>query len=122
VPNIALVPILAPVTNPDVCPFWDERWEVRTRPLGCYVSTITFLTCLGSVFGTLLVLLLMVGISRGVRFMGRVWRGREEGWWRLYDRNWNCRPSWRIWRGGRGVVGSEENGETRPLLGSGDLG
>lgn len=38
-----------------VCPSAAERFELRTRPLSCSVSTLTALTAVVSVFATLLV-------------------------------------------------------------------
>jgi hypothetical protein len=119
VPNIHAIPLLAPLTDPDICPYWNERWEVRTRTLGCHVSTITFLTAVGSVLGTLVFLGLVWGLVKMGRWGRKVWRGREEGWWRAW--RWNPSLRWR-WRGAwrRGVRGEEtercEDGETRPLL------
>jgi len=61
VPNTSKIQILAPIGNPDICPLWSERWELRTRPLGCHISTITFLTCIVSVLSTFVVILLIWG-------------------------------------------------------------
>ena len=58
-PNLAGVPILAPITSDSICPLGPkERWELRCRPLGCAVSTTTLLTCVVSVVSTLAVLVL----------------------------------------------------------------
>ncbi|EGD98290.1 hypothetical protein TESG_05669 [Trichophyton tonsurans CBS 112818] len=55
VPNTSPFPLLAPLTNNSICPLGTkERWEIRTRPFGCAVSSATFLTCIVSVIGTLL--------------------------------------------------------------------
>ncbi|ERS99838.1 hypothetical protein HMPREF1624_03203 [Sporothrix schenckii ATCC 58251] len=60
VPNDYRIPALAPAWEGDfVCPHWAERWELRTRPLGCQVSTITSLTALVAGSSTLLVALLL---------------------------------------------------------------
>ncbi|ORY66262.1 uncharacterized protein BCR38DRAFT_313518, partial [Pseudomassariella vexata] len=60
VPNSNRIPLLAPAEDKNVCPHWAERWEIRTRPLGCQVSTITTLTALVSIFSTLFVVVLTV--------------------------------------------------------------
>ncbi|KAH8603082.1 hypothetical protein B0O99DRAFT_498868 [Bisporella sp. PMI_857] len=81
VPNLSKVHILAPISNPDICPHWQERWELRARPLGPHVSTITFLTCIVSVCTTLLT----IGIlASGIKLFGLIrnrWR-KNEGWWK----------------------------------------
>ncbi len=75
VPNEHLIPALAPAWAGDlVCPYWAERWELRTRPLGCQVSTITSLTALVAGSGTLLVALLLWLLVVGVR------RARRRQW------------------------------------------
>lgn len=82
IPNTASIQLLAPIGNPDVCPHWAERWELRTRPLGCYVSTITFLACIVSILSTFFVIGLAVTGFKFGRWVRRKWKGREEGWWR----------------------------------------
>lgn len=53
VPN--RIGILEPVIQDSdlVCPLWSEGWELRSRSLGCHVSTITLLTCITTVFVTI---------------------------------------------------------------------
>ncbi|KAI0416136.1 hypothetical protein F5X98DRAFT_376117 [Xylaria grammica] len=54
VPNTHQIQFLAPAWEGDTtCPHWAERWEIRTRPLGCQVSTITTLTSLVTIVCTL---------------------------------------------------------------------
>ncbi|TVY30381.1 hypothetical protein LHYA1_G000463 [Lachnellula hyalina] len=96
VPNTSKIPILAPIHNPDICPLWSERWELRTRPLGCHVSTITFLTCIISVLATFLAVgAAVVGFKVGWRIQAN-WKTRSEGWWKVWSL---YRPGW--WRGWR---------------------
>ncbi|RAL10402.1 uncharacterized protein BO97DRAFT_372507, partial [Aspergillus homomorphus CBS 101889] len=53
VPNPSRFPILAPFGSSGICPLGPkERWELRALPFGCQVSTITFLTAVGAVVGT----------------------------------------------------------------------
>ncbi|KAL2138701.1 hypothetical protein VTI28DRAFT_6355 [Corynascus sepedonium] len=130
VPNTASIPLLAPAYDEQICPHWSERWELRTRPLGCQVSSITALSVLVAVASTLAVVgFIRVGVV--------VWRhGRRK----IRTRNWG--DQWRAWRarrserergarwvfgrnsngdrGGRGdrVVGGGGAGEEEPLLGS----
>jgi hypothetical protein len=83
VPNDYLIPALAPAWEGDyVCPYWAERWELRTRPLGCQVSTITSLTALVAGSGTLVVALLLWLLVVVVRRLRRV--------------RWYSIPSWRF--------------------------
>ncbi|PYH95950.1 hypothetical protein BO71DRAFT_191395 [Aspergillus ellipticus CBS 707.79] len=121
VPNPTHFPILAPLASEGICPLGsDERWELRALPFGCQVSTITFLTGVGSVVGTLAGLGILVLVAWVVRVVGKKWR---EGKY-LGGTGW--RGSYR-WLGLRGVPvvepDEEEDGgnhvedERRPLLG-----
>jgi hypothetical protein len=92
-----LLPLLTPIGNPDICPLWYERWELRARVTGCYVSPLTFFVFLGSIAGTLLFVALVWATVWLVRWL----KQREMGWWRCWRRR--------------------QTEETRPLLeGSGD--
>lgn len=113
VPNNYTIPALAPAYNEDICPHWAERWEIRTRPLGCQVSTITSLTSIVSIVATLLVVLLVFWVTRGIKRLNRFRRENPE-WWRERKASWRGRlPRW--------VVRSREEGrdarEEEPLLG-----
>jgi len=113
IPNLSPLQIFAPVVNPDICPLWSERWEVRTKGLGCHVSTITLLACVVSVVSTFAVIGLAVEGLRMGRWMRRRWKGRGEGWWRVW--RWDV---WRFWRWGARSVdkrGRDEE-ERAPLL------
>ncbi|KAI0102161.1 hypothetical protein GGR51DRAFT_297231 [Nemania sp. FL0031] len=84
VPNNHPVQFLAPAWEGDTtCPHWAERWEIRTRPLGCQVSTITTLTSLVTVACTLsfVFLLWLAGVAarRLVAF-----NSKHPGWWRVW--------------------------------------
>lgn len=110
-PNTYAVPALAPAFDEDVCPHWAERWELRTRPLGCQVSTITSLTSLVSVASTLLLVLLIVVLVRSIRWLRRL-NARYPGWWRVWETGWpSMRLPWRRKKQGGGA------GDTEPLLG-----
>ncbi|KAI0428948.1 hypothetical protein F5Y09DRAFT_272555 [Xylaria sp. FL1042] len=66
VPNSYKIQLLAPTWEGDAtCPHWAERWEIRTRPLGCHVSTVTTLASLVTIACTLLFgfLLWLAGIA-----------------------------------------------------------
>lgn len=88
VPNKYPIPFLAPLYDEKICPAKQERWELRTRPLGCDCSTTTTISVIVSVVGTLLVvalafltILVAIRIRRYVAEKAR-WRsassGREE--------------------------------------------
>ncbi|KAK3904324.1 hypothetical protein C8A05DRAFT_13798 [Staphylotrichum tortipilum] len=114
VPNTHPIPLLAPAYDEHVCPHWTERWEVRTRPLGCHVSTITALSVLVSVASTLVVLGVLgvvVACCRRVSARGRGGGGvpPAEGGWR------GLGTGWRVVVEGRAVEGRGREGE--PLLG-----
>ncbi|KAK1705564.1 hypothetical protein BDP67DRAFT_583090 [Colletotrichum lupini] len=61
VPNSYAIPLLAPAYDENICPHWAERWELRTKPLGCQVSTITSLTSIISIVSTFIVVLTRTG-------------------------------------------------------------
>ncbi|KAH0611991.1 uncharacterized protein H6S33_010043 [Morchella sextelata] len=65
-----------------------ERFELRTKPLGCKVSTVTALTAVISVLSTLLLVGIIFAVVRYHASVGSLWR--------------------RIWRRNSG---EEENGE-----------
>jgi len=83
VPNKYPVQLLAPAYDEQICPHWAERWEIRTQPFGCQVSTITTLstaTAIASTLAVLLVLNILVLLCRcAVRGMSRhkAWRRRH---------------------------------------------
>lgn len=88
--------MLAPFFNPDICPKWQERWELRSRPLGCHVSTITLLTCIISVLSTFVVIGLVAIAVKAIRAAQAQWKTRSEDWWRVWR---HYSPGW--WRGWR---------------------
>ncbi|KAI0385925.1 hypothetical protein F5Y04DRAFT_245063 [Hypomontagnella monticulosa] len=99
VPNSHKIPLLAPAWNETICPHWAERWEIRTRPLGCQVSTITTLTSLVSVASTLVLVLLVTLLVLGIRRL-RVYGGKNPGWWKVWTYDWRGRVlGWWRWIG-----------------------
>ncbi|KYK56024.1 hypothetical protein DCS_07990 [Drechmeria coniospora] len=100
VPNSYGIPLLAPASNPNICPHPAERWELRTVPFGCHVSSVTVVTASIAIIVTALfvsfILISAVAVLR----------------WRRYKRQ---TPDWRDkWRRRwREVLGSTENTCTR---------
>ncbi|KAK4160915.1 hypothetical protein QBC43DRAFT_108055 [Cladorrhinum sp. PSN259] len=96
-PNTYAIPLLAPAYDENICPHWAERWEVRTRPLGCQVSTITALSVISSVLSTLMVMgliwLIFLTTKRlKRRISSQDWGANGE------DQTWlNYARGWRIW-------------------------
>lgn len=76
--------ILSPLRSADICPSaWRERWEMRARPFSCRCSTMTFISVVVAVLATLVGgLLIYLGVRSGI-WIGRRWRKRKEGWWRV---------------------------------------
>ena len=128
--------IFTALKYPEVCPLnWRERWEVRARPWSCRCSTMTLVSVLVGVVGTLVgVVLIWLSIKLG-RWCWRRWKKREPGWWRFWRRV--TRPQWIRWpkcklpgwirrRDQRSEGGTMQNGyaegrettpdERRPLL------
>jgi len=102
-----MINILAPIWNENVCPHWSERWEVRSRPLGCHVSTITFLTAIVAFLVGLVTVGIVVSGWKFGSWAREKWRGREQGWWR----------GWRLKLVDVVDARRDENGEARrPLL------
>jgi hypothetical protein len=55
---------------------------MRSRPLGCHVSTITFLTAIVAfLVGLVTVGIVVTGWKFG-NWARERWRGRQPGWWR----------------------------------------
>ncbi|MCJ1292880.1 hypothetical protein MMC34_004433 [Xylographa carneopallida] len=107
VPNPSHLPLLAPCANPNICPLWYERYELRAKGTGCHVSTITFFTALGAVLVTVVLGGVGWAVGTGVRLGWRRWKGRREGWWRW--REWG--REWKRWRLGLVDLRREEREE-----------
>lgn len=88
VPNNHTVQALAPAYDESVCPHWAERWEIRTRPLGCQVSTITSLTSIISIASTLVVLAIILLTIWAITKLRRHHKQADPGWWRFWGRGW----------------------------------
>ncbi|CAH0048021.1 unnamed protein product [Clonostachys solani] len=87
VPNSYKIPFLAPAYDKQICPARQEQWEIRTRPLGCNVSSVTTLTATVSIVGTFVVLLLaFLTILAALRI--RVYARKKA--WRV---PWRARPA-----------------------------
>ena len=94
-PNPARLPILAPMRNAQICPLASkEQWELRALPLGCNVSTLTFVSVLGTAIGIVLlggIAALGVWIVKSAqqRWKESDYERLDEGpslsWWNLYN-------------------------------------
>ncbi|KAK2005071.1 hypothetical protein LX36DRAFT_547 [Colletotrichum falcatum] len=112
VPNAYVIPLLAPAYDEDICPYWAERWEIRTKPLGCQVSTITSLASIISIVSTLIIILLAIWLVFGVRWCRR--RSQEDpDWWKIWKHNWGRVLIWK-------KDHRTQDGEQDPLLGQHD--
>lgn len=74
--------LLKPVTDSHICPLRGERFELRTKALGCGCSTTTLLSIIVTVFATLVAAALLSGIVAGVLRFNRTfgtgtWSGTE---------------------------------------------
>ena len=73
--------LLAPVTKPGICPLRDERFELRTKALGCDCSTTTLLSVIVTVVCTCVALLLLYGIGLAIARLNAVYgTGAFRGW------------------------------------------
>lgn len=108
-PNSHTLPLLAPAFQPGVCPHPLERWELRTRPFGCRVSSTTSLAVLAAVAATavaaaLLALLGAVALLRRRRHATHKPHGRHGA-------------AARRWQWARAAAdGSSHGSERAPLL------
>ncbi|KAK4501752.1 hypothetical protein PRZ48_007561 [Zasmidium cellare] len=55
--------LVDPVSNGAICPLSSERFELRTKALGCGCSTTTLLSVIVTVFATIAALALLFGIG-----------------------------------------------------------
>ncbi|KAL7897524.1 hypothetical protein HDV63DRAFT_258618 [Trichoderma sp. SZMC 28014] len=82
VPNSHAIPLLAPAFDDEICPHPDERWEVRTRPLGCQVSSRMGLTVAMTVVATLAAVL---AVTASIILVRKIWKSekmsREWAFW-----------------------------------------
>ena len=74
--------LLEPVTNAKVCPTKNERFELRTKALGCGCSTTTLLSIIVTIFATIVAILLLYAVGILIykfnnTFGTDTWRGIE---------------------------------------------
>lgn len=64
-----------------MCPSLDERFELRTKALGCGCSTTTLLSVIVTVFSTIVALLMLYAIFLGIRALNQIYgTGARRGW------------------------------------------
>lgn len=100
-PFARAIPLLSPIAHPNICAFSSERFELRTSGLGCGVSTITFLTCIVTIFSTILAIILgWLSVKLGI-WMKAAWKTRRGGWVVYGDGSGEVwvrrREGWREW-------------------------
>lgn len=91
-----------------------ERWEIRTRPLGCQVSTITSVTSVVTIASTIIFIGLVTGLVLAVKRIREYQQQQEAGRWQFWHHHW-----WNS-QGSSGLLSSsyDDNGqaEQEPLL------
>ncbi|KAJ6109228.1 hypothetical protein N7486_001462 [Penicillium sp. IBT 16267x] len=113
VPNPGRFPILAPIGSDQICPLGSkERWELRARPLGCNASTLTVLSVIISISGTLALLAIVVLI---VWFVKRVRRRLKQTEYVRLDDETQDSPwlGWLNWASLFSFAGLVSQGETQ---------
>lgn len=103
VPNTCRVPLMAPAYEKTVCPHTTERWELRTQPFGCQVSSLTALTGIVAIIATLVTIFVLSVLT---------WasiRARQ----RLQACSWLASP---LFRRREPVEVQNSHGEEDPLL------
>ncbi|EME43312.1 hypothetical protein DOTSEDRAFT_63563 [Dothistroma septosporum NZE10] len=96
--------LLNPVSNSDICPLRSERFELRTKTLGCDCSTTTLLSVVVTVLVTLAALGLLYAVIAAIRginpFLGTGnFEGTEleiKGDGSRVEKSW-WRDTWRKW-------------------------
>ncbi|KAK4621852.1 hypothetical protein CLAFUW4_07420 [Fulvia fulva] len=96
--------LLDPISKADICPLRSERFELRTKALGCNCSTTTLLSVIVTVFVTIAALGLVYAIFAAIRdvhpflgtgnFEGTELEIKEDG--TRVEKSW-WRDSWRKW-------------------------
>lgn len=108
-PNKQQPAFLAPVYREDVCPSRAERWELRSQPFGCQVSSYTVFTTAIAVNATLLTVLVLWLFSIALRHVRRRSRvAAAAGRPRLVATTW--------WTTVPADSPQGSGGETQPLL------
>lgn len=126
-PNPARLPILTPIGSANICPLSSkERWELRALPFGCKASTLTVLSVIVSILGTLAAIVMGFGMVYLARSVRRRWKETDrQGWAWTGLENKLLFSLARVLGKGRqrhdeqgGILGEEarDNDETRPLL------
>ncbi|KAK5137713.1 hypothetical protein LTR08_007284 [Meristemomyces frigidus] len=74
--------LLKPVSDANVCPLRAERFELRTKALGCGCSTTTLLSVIVTIFATIAALALLYGVGIALMRFNQVfgsgtWEGIE---------------------------------------------
>ncbi|KAJ5358875.1 uncharacterized protein N7496_011288 [Penicillium cataractarum] len=133
VPNSARLPILAPIGSSHICPLGsEERWELRTLPFGCNASSLTVISVVISILGTLAAIMIGCGMFYLANSVRRRWKGSNRESLNDARQGWPLSTLWnklllslsQSFGRGRGRHGQSEllveeprdNGETRPLL------
>lgn len=104
--------LLDPLSGRDetTCPLSAEKFELRTKALGCGCSTTTFLSVVITILATIAALALLYGLGRALaklnpllgsgRFVGTEIEVKDDGtrlesaWWRDTWRGW----MYRLWK------------------------
>ncbi|KAK0383193.1 hypothetical protein NLU13_9106 [Sarocladium strictum] len=95
VPNKHPIPFLAPIDQEDICPDRSERWELRTQPFGCDVSTTTSLSVIVSILATLFLMLCIFIVLVLVLRLRRFWRNKppvKDRWTPTWPSSWRWGP------------------------------
>ena len=93
--------LIDPVFKADICSSSQDRFELRTRTLGCGCSTTTLLSVIVTVVSTLVALLILYAILVCTRTLSQIYgTGARRGWeievlhdGTLKGKPW-ARPSW----------------------------
>ena len=73
--------LLKPLSHPNTCPLAAERFELRTKALGCGCSTTTLLSVVVTVFATIIALAVLYVLGLGVASVSRkALLGSWSGW------------------------------------------
>ena len=113
IPNEVPIAIFAPIWKAAVCPLKEERWELRAKGTGCKVSTITLLSFIVAVAGTII-----VAFSIWALFVLWAWSRRrwKEDRWGLRSLEMARKRGWSRPRSKGGMHNAEMETEHTRLL------
>lgn len=80
---VPTINLLKPVSDANICPLRSERFELRTKALGCGCSTTTLLSVIVTIFATIAGLALLYGIGLAIVGLNQTFGTGAWGGWEV---------------------------------------